>query len=115
MLKLVMLMAITSAQRGQSIHLLDTKHMDLHKIYTTFRFKTVLKGTRPGKGLRPMKFKAYAPDRRICPITKLFQYLKRTNILRTDSQLFISHRAPHKKVGRTSFTMNKIYDAHVRY
>lgn len=95
-------MAITSAQRGQTLHALDTKHMELHKSSVIFRIKDVLKQSRPGKGLPTVKFLAYAPDRRLCVVRYIYAYLKRTNSLREDSQLLISYKAPHKKVGRNT-------------
>jgi hypothetical protein len=104
-LKLVMLMALVSAQRGQTLHSLRTDKMTLHKSYALFEISNVLKTTRPGTGTPTLKFKAYAPDRRLCVLTYLNEYKRRTRKLRKNTkQLFISYRKPHAKISRATIS-----------
>ena len=64
-----------------------------------FSINSLLKTSRPGKHLSCIEFQAYAPDVSLCIVKHLQQYLKRTDILRSDvKQLFISYTKPHKAV-----------------
>lgn len=103
-LKLAMLMSLTSAQRGQTLHLLRTDHMDLHASYVVFHISSVIKTSAPGTGTPTIKFKAYAPDRRLCVVTYIKEYLKRTNNIRTAKEFFISYQKPHGHISRDTFT-----------
>lgn len=76
--KLVVLLLLLSGQRGQSIHLLDVRNMTLTFSTATFRIADLIKTTRPGSHtcIHEVAFKAYAPDRRLCVVTVLKEYLK---------------------------------------
>ena len=68
-----------------------------HVLFGAGRLKT----TRPGNGITTLKFKAYAPDRRLCVLTYLREYLKRTKPFRKGkSALFLSYRKPLKPVSK---------------
>ena len=74
-------------------------NMELKSSSVTFRMGTLLKQSRPGNVGSTTKIKAYPPDRRLCPVTYVREYLKRTNKLRgNEKQLFISYKKPHHKV-----------------
>ncbi len=93
--KLTMLLVLLSGQRGQTIHLLDTRNMTLSKSYACFRIGDPVKQSRPGTHINEVAFKAYAPDRRLCVITALTEYLNRTQETRgTTTQLLLTHRPP---------------------
>lgn len=76
-LKLVTLMALVSAQRAQTLHLLTVRDMVVRKNSVTFPLHSVLKQSRPGKSLPVVEFKAYVPDRRLCVVNYIKEYLKR--------------------------------------
>ena len=67
------------------------------------RFGDLLKTTRPGFQQEELKIKAYAPDRRLCIVTVLKEYLLRTKPLRSNiTQLFISFVKPYEGVSKDS-------------
>lgn len=99
-LKLVMLMALTSGQRGQTLHLLDLANLAKGKDYK-FGFSAPLKHSRPSAPLPVVTFSPYPPDRRLCVITVLKEYIKRTKSRRkSETFLLLSYIKPHSRVSR---------------
>lgn len=102
-LKLVMLVALTTAQRGQSLQLLDIQNMVQEETAYTFMLNSNLKQSKPGKSTSDLviKLNAYPHDRNLCVVNACSVYLERTKLLRgSESRLFITHQKPHKKASR---------------
>ena len=103
--KLVMLLSVLSAQRGQTLHLLDVRNMELTFSRVKFSIHDVVKQTRPGKHLTELAFTGYAPDRRLCVVTVLKEYLKRTLYTRgAETKLLISTVKPFKRVSKQTIS-----------
>ena len=97
--KLCLLIALVSAQRAQTLHLLSLDNFKLRQDSATFYVAALLKQSRPGCHGLTLKFKAYPSDRRICVVHYLHAYIKRTELIRdNERRLFISHTKPHCKV-----------------
>lgn len=103
-LKLVMLLALLTAQRGQTLHALDIESMSLTKTVCTFAIRTPLKTTKPGKHLQNISLKAYVPDRRLCPVGYMTEYVQRTKQVRETTNLLVSWVKPHKRVSRNTIS-----------
>ena len=101
-LKLVTLIALLTGQRCQTVHAIDLKDTTITKRHVKFRIKKLLKHSRPGKHLSELCIKAYAPDRRMCVVTVLNEYIKRTSSVRNSDQLLISYVKPHKPVTKAT-------------
>lgn len=99
-MKTVTLLALLSSQRAQTLHLLDIRNINVSQNNVKCRFGDLLKHTRPGMHQPELTLKAYAPDRRLCLVTVLTEYLQRTKPLRTHNQLFISFLKPHAPVAK---------------
>ena len=102
-LKLVMLVALTTAQRGQSLHHLDTLNMVHEETAYTFMLDSNLKQSKPGRSTSDLvvKFSAYPHDRNLCVVNTCSVYLDKTKALRgSESRLFITHQKPHKRASR---------------
>ncbi len=100
-LKLTMLLALTSAQRCQTLQALSLDNMRFADEECTFYFTQLLKTSRPGKHQSPLVLKAFTPNEQICPIKVLKEYVKRTKSLREQTecnQLLISYQQPHRGV-----------------
>ena len=99
--KLVALLALLTAQRGQSLHLVDIRNLTITKSHVKIRFGDLVKQSRPGHHLGELVIPGYAPDRRLCILKVLKEYMKRTGKLRkTATRLFITTIRPHKSVSR---------------
>ena len=101
-LKLTMLLALLTAQRVQTLSLLDVSHMVLSKDKVIFKITSLLKQTRPGVHLNDIILTRFQSCRRLCVVTVLIEYIKRTKDLRQDSGLLISFQKPHKRVTRST-------------
>ena len=104
-LKLVMLIALTSATRVQTLHLLSIVNMlKSFKSFTLF-FDGLLKQNRPTWSNDNLELYSYPPDRRLCVIFVLKEYLKRTASLRKNcNRLFISYVKPFGAVSKDTIS-----------
>lgn len=80
--KTVTLIWLLSGQRGQSVQLIDKRNLTLTAHSLKIRFGDVLKTTRPGHHQQEITIKAYAPDRRLCIVTVMREYLAKTKVHR---------------------------------
>ena len=101
-LKLTIMLALLSGQRCQTLHLIRIPNITLTQNSVKIRITDLLKQTRPGHHLQEISIKAYAPDRRLCIVTVLQEYIKRTATLRRNDNLFISYVPPHKQVSKAT-------------
>lgn len=102
-LKLVILVALTTAQRGQSLHLMDTADMIKEKDSLIFMLASAIKQTKPGRPSSELtvKLTAYPHDEKLCVVRTCLTYLDKTKTLRgNETQLFITHQKPHRKASR---------------
>ena len=97
-LKLVMLLALLTGQRVQTLHTIKLSDLILSKNSLKIKISELLKHSRPGKHLQMITVKAYAPDRRLCLVTVLLEYLRRTKSLRKHDKLFVGIIKPHGTV-----------------
>ena len=99
-LKLTMLLALHTAQRGQTLHMLDLNFMTITGDSAVFTFETPLKHEKVGKPRFPVKLEA-VKDKDICALNILKIYISRTMELRNgETRLLISYNKPHRGVSR---------------
>ena len=104
--KLVMLLAILTGQRCQTLHLLKIPHIQITNDACVFYIVDLVKQSKPGKHIPPITLQAYTKDRSLCVVTCLRRYLEVTQSLRhsSDDGLFISYLKPHKTVTRETLS-----------
>lgn len=104
-LKMVMLMALVSAQRGQTIHLLRLDHMFVEQNSYTFRLSEHVKQSRPGKKGLILQFFMFPHNKKLCVYTTIRDYLQATCAIRNEEiYLLISYIKPHKRISRDSLS-----------
>lgn len=96
--KTVMLCALASAQRGQTLAALDTECMTVSNDMLKFIVCDRLKITRPGYTSVTVSIPAIAEDIAVCPKASVTEYISRTRDIRSSSKLFISFIRPYKHV-----------------
>ena len=100
-----MLLSLVTAQRGQTLHLLDINLMSTYDSSIVFTFNKPLKQSNPRTQVKPLVLKAYTHDESLCVFSTLKEYLHRTETLRvTGSQVLISFQKPHKAVSRDTIS-----------
>ncbi|CAC5423301.1 unnamed protein product [Mytilus coruscus] len=98
---LVMLTALVTGQRCQTLKFLDLNYYDVVGDNVCFRIMNLLKQSRPGVHLNAVDLKKYR-DSDLCVVRTLEVYIHRTAHLRGDhTQLFITHSKPLKPVIKT--------------
>ena len=99
-LRTVTLLALVSAQRCQSLHLLDIDTMSVSKDSYVFILEGEFKQSRLGHSNLHIVLPSFPDDIRICIVQTLAIYLDRTRSLRNSSRLFISTVQPHGAVSK---------------
>ena len=104
-LKLVMLVALVSAQRGQSLHMLDIHCTKEGDTFLEFALPEHIKQSRPGYKVPSVLLQAYPADQSLCVFTHLKEYLQRTKLLRgNETKVFLSHAKPHHRASRDTIS-----------
>ena len=100
-LKLVTLMSLLSAQRGQMIHYLSLEAMVVSETSVPFVVSKLLKQSKS----TVVEFVAYLDNPNICVVTTLKAYIAHTSALCGDApQLFVSHFKPFKPVSHDTIS-----------
>lgn len=103
--KLAVLILLVSAQRIQTLALLDIAFMTVGKSVIRFTIPGLLKQSRPGYKNPEVLLRAYAPDRRLCVLTYFNEYLNRTKTLRgQETALFITTKKPFRKASKDTMS-----------
>lgn len=92
-LRTVALVAITSAQRSQTIQLLDISFMRRVNQGLHFTLNKLTKTDKPGK-FNSVFFPMFMENEKLCVVKTLLAYIKKTTPVRKSNQLFISFRKP---------------------
>jgi len=104
-LKLAMLIAFVSAQKRQSLHMLDIQFMKEGDTFFEFALPKHIKQSRPGYKVPSVLLQAYPADQSLCVFTHLKEYLQRTKLLRgTETKLLLSHAKPHHRAARDTIS-----------
>ena len=102
-IKSVFLVAITSGQRGQAIHLMHLDNLTKCENKLVFNFPGVMKDSKIGKHNTQLIINRN-PDTEVCPFSAMECYLQQTENLRKSNEVWISVKKPHKSVTRQSIS-----------
>ena len=102
-LKAVMLAALLTGQRTQTVHWLSIQNMTVTAEFYKFRIGDIIKQTRPGNHLSEIELPAHPHDKRLCIVSILNVYLSRTKDVRgKTTKLFLSYTKPFKTVSKSA-------------
>ena len=100
-----MLVALVSAQRSQTLHMLNINFMKDTSSCFEFVLPAHVKQSRPGYQPPSVMLHAYPYDKSLCVYSYLTEYLKRTQPLRgKETQLFLSFTRPHKAISKETLS-----------
>ena len=95
--KLVTLMALATAQRAQTLHLINLENFVYNDDEIIVPIPQLLKQSNPKNRKFSLRLTCNLANPLICVVTTLKEYIKRTENIRTNQrQLFISFHKPHK-------------------
>ncbi|MCG8032219.1 MAG: tyrosine-type recombinase/integrase [Candidatus Thiodiazotropha taylori] len=100
--RLCILFLLLSAQRCQTLHLVQIDDILLSDTSLIIHPNHVLKQTRPGSHLEPITFQSYDKDKKLCIVYTMEQYLDRTKHLRQGQNLIISTMRPFKAASKNT-------------
>jgi integrase len=104
-LKLTMLLALLTGQRVQTLQAFTVNNIFVTENSVRFSVQSLLKTSRPGRFLKDIELKAFSQNKKLCVVTVLKEYLKRTEIFRNNQkQLLLSYIHPHKPVSRETIS-----------
>ena len=105
--KVVMLLALLTGQRTQTLHCLDVNHMDMSDKKCIFYLTSLQKHSRPGKHQKPLELEAFDHEPNLCVIRHLKAYVDKTSVHRGDTkrnQLLLSFQKPFKPVSKDTIS-----------
>ncbi|MCP3927657.1 MAG: tyrosine-type recombinase/integrase [Bacteroidetes bacterium] len=105
--KTLMLMAILSGQRGQTLHALRKENLRPLGDKLFFSIPDPLKTSRPGRHFSELIFKPFPDDPDVCIVSCITEYVKRTECFRLNkesSQFFVTYGKPHGEAARCSIS-----------
>lgn len=102
--KLAILIALVSADRGQTLSLLDLDFLSILPKKAIFVIMNQTKTSKPGKPLKKVVLPAFDECSKLCVKKALECYIQKTKILRQPccKRLFISYLKPYKRVTSTT-------------
>lgn len=101
--KLVMLLALVTAQRVQTLAAIEISNIEWTEPVQIL-IKKSLKCTNIKNPNVVLVIPSYADDKKLCAVSTLRAYIDRTHSVRTVSSLFISYQKPHGAVTTQSIS-----------
>lgn len=89
--KTTALLALTSAQRSQTLSLMNVDHMNITENFISFSIQDLQKTSKFGNWNSLIKIDAFH-DKTICPVFTLKHYLEKTKEKRKSSKLLVSFK-----------------------
>lgn len=98
--KLCMLFLLVTAQRCQTLHVL--KLSDIHNTEEglVINISAPIKQTRGNYHIDPIFLKTYGVNNKLCIVTLIKEYIRRTECLRTGDNLLVSTIKPHGNISK---------------
>jgi integrase len=102
--KLCLLFLLLSAQRCQTLHLINVNDLKVMCNQIIVYPNHLLKQSRPNYHLEPIILEHYAKNKKLCIVNTMKEYLDRTDALRSqeEKKLLISTQAPHRGVAKST-------------
>ena len=103
--KVAMLVALSTAQRAQTLHKLYVDNFVFHENLIIIHVDSLLKQSTPRNQKFSVYLHRYPSDRNICVMTAVEEYIRRTKVIRKDEkQLFISFCKPYHAVSKSTIS-----------
>ncbi|MCG8047949.1 MAG: site-specific integrase [Candidatus Thiodiazotropha taylori] len=102
--KLVTLLALSTGQRAQTLHMLDIRNIESCETHLKLRIGDLLKTSKPNSHLPELFISQYIVDLDLCVVRTYLFYVEKTVNLRQDSRLFIKTQKPYSWVSRQTLS-----------
>ena len=103
--KLVMLMTLISGgQRAQTIHSIRVSDIKILDNKVVIPIMSLIKQTKPTKHMVPLCFQTYSKEPKLCVVSHLTEYLKRTKSYRDTDKLFLTCIKPYRAASKDTIS-----------
>ena len=103
--KLVTLLALSTGQRAQTLHMLDVRNIESCETHLKLRIGDLLKQSSPSNHLSEIFISQYTFDSDICVVkTYIMYYVTKTEKLRQDSRLLVRTQKPYNWVTKQTLS-----------
>ena len=103
--KLVMLMTLISGrQRAQTIHSIRVSDIKILDNKVVIPITSPIKQTKPTKHMAPLCFQIYNNEPKLCVVSHLTEYLKRTKSYRDTDKLFLTCIKPYRAASKDTIS-----------
>ena len=96
----ILICLLAGGQRSQTVHAIKATDIKVTSEKCFIPIYDPLKQTRRGKHIKPLEFKVYTKEPKLCVVSNLSAYFEKTRSIRSSSPLFISYIKPHKAVSK---------------
>ena len=97
--KLALLLCILGGgQRSQTLNVLNIQDIKILNDKCIIPIMDKIKQSRPGKHMKPLEFRVYVEESKLCVVENLKLYLQKTSPYRKHYTLFLSYHSPYKPV-----------------
>lgn len=105
-LKVSALLLLASAQRVQTLHLMNLESVCFLENKCVIYMTEKLKHTRPGYHQQNLDLPVYTVDEQVCVVKCLKEYIERTKKLRVDQsgKLLLCYKPPHEPASRDTIS-----------
>ena len=100
----ILLSLLAGGQRSQTIHKINILDIKINPEKCVIPIYDPVKQTRRGKHMKPMEFKVYPEEEKLCVIHNLTEYLQKTRSVRRYSALFLSYQRPYHAITKDTVT-----------
>ena len=104
-LKLVVLLALITGQRVQTLHMFNLENMQKTEKCYVFFIEKLMKTTKPGKHIEPIRLFKFSENPSLCVYHYLTEYVERTkNVRGSHKDLFLTFNKPYKPVTKQTLS-----------
>ena len=100
----ILLSILAGGQRSQTIHRINVLDIKTNPEKCVIPIYDPVKQTKRGKHMKPLEFRVYSEDEKLCVINNLTEYLLKTRPIRKYSALFLSYQKPYQAVTKDTIT-----------
>ena len=93
---------ISGGQRAQTIHSIRASYIQILDNKVLIPIMSLIKQTKPTKHMAPLCFQIYNKEPKLCVVSHLTEYLKRTKSYRHTDKLFLTFIKPYRAASKDS-------------
>ena len=95
---------ISGGQRDQAIHSFGVSDIKILDNKVVIPIMSLIKQTKPTKHMAPLCFQIYNKEPKLCVVSHLTEYLKRTKSYRDTDKLFLTYIKPYREASKDTIS-----------